>query len=73
MFLPWSSFSSPLLDGSAHQFMRAMVLRGHGDLSMLELADVPDPEISRHVDVRIALQAGALNHLDLFTWKGSRG
>ena len=49
------------------------MLRGHGDLSMLEVADVPVPEISRPGDVRIALQAGALNHLDLFTLEGLPG
>jgi NADPH:quinone reductase-like Zn-dependent oxidoreductase len=53
--------------------MRALVLRGHGDVSMLEVTDVPAPELSGPGDVRIALRAGALNHLDLFTMKGLAG
>ncbi len=53
--------------------MKALVLQGHGDTSMLELADVPAPEISGPGDVRIALRAGALNHLDLFTMEGLSG
>ena len=53
--------------------MRALVLRGHGDVSMLEVADVPAPELSGPGDVRIALQAGALNHLDLHTIRGLPG
>ena len=53
--------------------MRALALRGHGDTSMLEFANVPDPQISQPGDVRIALQASALNHLDLFTMAGLPG
>ena len=53
--------------------MKALVLRGHGDTSMLELTDVPTPEISDPGDVRIALRAGALNHLDLLTMEGFPG
>ena len=53
--------------------MKALVLRGHGDTSMLELADVPAPDIANPGDVRIALRAGALNHLDLLTMGGLPG
>ena len=53
--------------------MQALVLRGHGDLSMLEVTDVPVPAVERPGDVRIALKAAALNHLDLYTVKGLPG
>lgn len=53
--------------------MRAFVLTGHGDLSRLALADVPDPEVRGPLDVRIRLKAGALNHLDLWTVGGLPG
>lgn len=53
--------------------MRAFVLTGHGDLSKLEHADVPAPEIARPTDVRIRLHAAALNHLDLWTVRGLPG
>lgn len=48
-------------------------MRRHGDLSALEVADVPAPGISRPGDVRIALEAAALNHLDLWTLHGLPG
>lgn len=51
--------------------MRAWVIRGTGSLERVELADVPDPAPPlRPDDVRVALRAAALNHLDLFTVKG---
>ena len=53
--------------------MKALVMREHGDLSKLEVADVPAPEISGPRDVRIAIRAAALNHLDLFTLQGLPG
>lgn len=53
--------------------MRALVLRAHGDLSQLEVADVPAPTIKHARDVRIRLKAGALNHLDLWTVRGLPG
>lgn len=53
--------------------MRAFVLRGHGDLSQLELTDVPTPEVRKPWDVQIRLKAGALNHLDLWTVRGLPG
>lgn len=49
------------------------MLRGHGDLSQLALDDVPPPEIRDPGDVRIALEAAALNHLDLHTVRGLPG
>ena len=53
--------------------MRAFVLQGHGDLSQLAFADVPAPELRRPNDVRIKLEAAALNHLDLWTVRGLPG
>jgi NADPH:quinone reductase-like Zn-dependent oxidoreductase len=53
--------------------VRAFVLTGHGDLSRLELADVPAPQVRRPLDVRVRLVAGALNHLDLWTVRGLPG
>src|SRR5437762_13085304 len=51
--------------------MRAWVIRSTGGLDRLEIADVPDlagPLEARQV--RIALRAAALNHLDLFVVRG---
>ena len=59
-------------DADPHS-LRAFVLRGHGDLSVLEMADVRKPEITRPGDVRIAIRTAALNHLDLHTLKGLPG
>jgi NADPH:quinone reductase-like Zn-dependent oxidoreductase len=53
--------------------VRALVIRGHGDLDRLELADVPKPTPSKPNDVLIALRAAALNHLDLWTLRGLPG
>jgi NADPH:quinone reductase-like Zn-dependent oxidoreductase len=48
-------------------------MRGHGDLSQLELADLPRPRLpdARHALVRI--HAASLNHLDLWTLAGLPG
>lgn len=53
--------------------MRALVIRGHGDLSQLAFAQVDDPAVRRPGDVRVQLKAAALNHLDLWTLKGLPG
>jgi NADPH:quinone reductase-like Zn-dependent oxidoreductase len=53
--------------------VRAFVLTGHGDFSRLALADLPEPEVRRPLDVRVRLKAGALNHLDLWTVRGLPG
>ena len=50
--------------------MRAWVIRATGGLDRLERAEVPDPGSLGPCDVRIALRAAALNHLDLFTVHG---
>src|SRR5207244_7816303 len=56
--------------GRAHA-MRAWVIRGTGGLDQVQPADVPDlagPLDTRQV--RIALRAAVLNHLDLFVVRG---
>ena len=51
--------------------MRAWVIRGTGDLDRLQIADVPDPSAPLGpLDVRVAVRAAALNHLDLFVVRG---
>lgn len=51
--------------------MRAWVIRGTGGLERVELAEIPDPAPTlRPSDVRVALRAAALNHLDLFVVRG---
>lgn len=53
--------------------MKALVARGHGDISMLEVADVPTPSKIPAGWVRVKLKAAALNRLDLFTLGGIPG
>ncbi|UCF39595.1 MAG: zinc-binding dehydrogenase [Gemmatimonadota bacterium] len=53
--------------------MKALVLRGHGDLTQLEISDQPQPEVRHDRDVLIRLEAAALNHLDLWTVRGLPG
>jgi NADPH:quinone reductase-like Zn-dependent oxidoreductase len=53
--------------------MRAWVIRGTGGLDKLEIADVPEPAGTASLgprEVRVALRAAALNHLDLFVVRG---
>ena len=53
--------------------MRALVIRGHGSAAQLGVADVPAPVLSAPSDVLVALEAAALNHLDLWTLRGLPG
>jgi len=53
--------------------MKALVMRGHGDLSQLEIADVSQPAVTRRHDVLVRLRAASLNHLDLWTLRGLPG
>jgi NADPH:quinone reductase-like Zn-dependent oxidoreductase len=53
--------------------MKALIIRGHGDLSQLEVADVPRPQLAGDGDVLVRLSAAALNHLDLWTIRGLPG
>jgi len=51
--------------------MRACVIRATGSLDHLQLADVPEPAaVLGPRDVRVAIRAAALNHLDLFVARG---
>ncbi len=53
--------------------MKALIIRGHGDSSMLEHREMPKPKLTRANDVLIGLKAAALNHLDLWTLRGLPG
>jgi NADPH:quinone reductase-like Zn-dependent oxidoreductase len=53
--------------------MRALVMREHGDLSRLTVAEMPTPKVDRPGHVRVRLKAAALNHLDLWTLRGLPG
>jgi len=53
--------------------MKALVLRGHGDLTQLAIADVQAPAITGPRQVLIRMRAAALNHLDLWTIRGLPG
>lgn len=52
--------------------MRALGFREHGDLSKLELLDLPIPEPGAG-EVRLRVAYAALNRLDLFVLKGWKG
>jgi NADPH:quinone reductase-like Zn-dependent oxidoreductase len=53
--------------------VRACVLTGTGGLQHLRLADLPDAPAPGPGEVRVALRAAALNHLDLFVAQGIAG
>lgn len=53
--------------------MRAAVLTDIGGLDRLTVADVPDPGSPGPGQVRVAIRAAALNHLDLFVADGLPG
>jgi len=52
--------------------MKAAIFRQHGDVDVLEYADVSEPQI-RANEVLIEVKACALNHLDLFVRNGMPG
>jgi NADPH:quinone reductase-like Zn-dependent oxidoreductase len=52
--------------------MRAVVFNNHGGEDVLELADMPEPEIAAN-EVLVRIKACALNHLDVWVRKGMRG
>lgn len=52
--------------------MRAIVFHEHGDLKVLRLEELPDP-VPAHGEVVVALEAAALNRLDLFIRQGLPG
>jgi NADPH2:quinone reductase len=54
--------------------MRALTLSSHGDLDRLDYReDVPEPRLESSRDVRVRVEAAALNHLDLFMVGGLPG
>ncbi|HEY3220742.1 MAG TPA: zinc-binding dehydrogenase [Gemmatimonadales bacterium] len=53
--------------------MRAYVLTATGGLDHLQITDVPDAPAPQAGQVRVAIKAAALNHLDLFVAAGLPG
>ncbi len=53
--------------------MRAVVLTASGGLEHLKVSDVPDAPAPQKGEVRVAVRAAALNHLDLFVAEGLPG
>ena len=54
--------------------MRALTITGHGGVEQLvHRDDLPVPELRTPTDVRIRVQAAALNHLDLYVLEGIPG
>jgi NADPH:quinone reductase-like Zn-dependent oxidoreductase len=54
--------------------VRALTIDAHGGLEQLRLrTDIPEPTLSSDTDVRIRIRAAALNHLDLFVFRGLPG
>ncbi len=54
--------------------MRGLTISAHGGLERLEVRDdLPEPTIRAATDVRVRVQAAALNHLDLFVLEGLPG
>ena len=52
--------------------MRAMVLSAHGGVENLNMQDIPDPRYGSN-QVRVAVRAVAMNHLDIWVRKGWKG
>lgn len=52
--------------------MKAAIFRQHGGPDVIEIADVPEPEL-RPGHVRVAVRAAAFNHLDLWARRGLPG
>jgi NADPH:quinone reductase-like Zn-dependent oxidoreductase len=50
--------------------MLACVIRATGDLDQIQLIDLPAPPAPRAGEVRVAVRAAAVNHLDLFVVRG---
>jgi NADPH:quinone reductase-like Zn-dependent oxidoreductase len=54
--------------------MKALTITGHGGVERIAFRDdLPVPELRSPVDVRVRVQAAALNHLDLFVLEGIPG
>src|SRR5205809_5906600 len=53
--------------------MRACVLTAAGGIDKLQITEVPDAPAPKAGEVRVAIRAAALNHLDLFVAEGLPG
>jgi len=53
--------------------MKALVLNATGGMEHLEVATVPDPEITARDEVLLRMQRASLNHLDLWVVRGLPG
>ena len=53
--------------------MRACVLTATGGIQHLHITDVPDAPTPKAGEVRVAIRAAALNHLDVFVMEGLPG
>ncbi|MGM0399557.1 MAG: zinc-binding dehydrogenase [Halobacteriota archaeon] len=52
--------------------MKAVQFHGHGDTDVIAYEEAPDPAVGRN-DVLVDIEAGALNHLDIWTRRGLPG
>ena len=52
--------------------MKAVLFNDHGDRDVIEYGEIPDTEPGP-AEVRVAVRAGALNHLDVWTRRGLPG
>ena len=52
--------------------MRAVVIRKHGDVEVLEIADLPKPKAG-HGEILLRVEAAGLNHLDTWVRRGLPG
>ena len=52
--------------------MKAIYITEHGDASVLQYGDLPEPEVGPN-DVKVRVCAAALNRLDVYTRAGVRG
>ena len=53
--------------------MRACVLTASGEIDKLQIKEVPDAPTPKAGEVRVAIRAAALNHLDLWVIDGLPG
>ena len=54
--------------------MRALTIAAHGGVEQIQYrTDVPIPALTSPTDVRVRVQAAALNRLDLFVLEGIPG
>ncbi len=51
--------------------MKAAIIRQHGGVESIEIADMPEP-VPAHGEVLLEMKAAALNHLDIWVRRGGR-